>query len=416
MGQISVRPVVTAFLLRRGRDEPRVFAVRRSERVGTYRGRWSAISGFLEDEPETQACREIQEETGLGPEDLRLLARGGVVTVEDAALAARWLVHPFLFEITGRREPALDWENIEGRWVTPAELGEMDTVPGLLDALARVLPPAMAGWPPVVADAVERLRADRSSGARSLALAAARALLEVVEAGADARRAAAALSLARPSMAPVGVALRRLLDLRPSRRGLAVLETEWDLAQASVAEYAAQVLPARVLTLSSGSTVTEALLARRPDLVVVAESRPLLEGRSTAAALAEEGLPVEVTADAAIPFALADVDALLLGADTLLAGGSAVNKTGSLAAALAARDAGRPVYVASELSKTAARTWFVVEEMAGEEVWPEAPGGVRVRNPYFERIPAELIQGIITEAGLLSPVELAERIGSPSRP
>jgi len=53
--------VVTAFLQYAGR----ILLVQRSGRVGSYQGRWSAISGYLEDAtPLAQACREIREETG----------------------------------------------------------------------------------------------------------------------------------------------------------------------------------------------------------------------------------------------------------------------------------------------------------------------------------------------------------------
>ena len=64
MSRVSV---VTAFL----RHQDRVLLVRRSDRVGTYQGRWSAISGYLEDDaPLQQAYREIREETGLSQDQI----------------------------------------------------------------------------------------------------------------------------------------------------------------------------------------------------------------------------------------------------------------------------------------------------------------------------------------------------------
>ena len=59
--------VVTSFLLRRspaGSDE--LFLVRRSNRVGTYHGRWAGVSGFVEAPPDEQAYVELAEETHLG--------------------------------------------------------------------------------------------------------------------------------------------------------------------------------------------------------------------------------------------------------------------------------------------------------------------------------------------------------------
>ena len=90
------KPVVTAFLRYRGR----VLLVRRSGRVGSYQGRWSAISGYLEDpDPLQQALREIREETGLDTEVLRLRARAEPLEVPAPELGICWMVHPFLFEL-----------------------------------------------------------------------------------------------------------------------------------------------------------------------------------------------------------------------------------------------------------------------------------------------------------------------------
>lgn len=413
MGSTKIRDVVTAFLVRRSASGVRLFVVRRSGRVGTYQGRWSAISGYLEDAAEAQARRELAEEAGLGPADLALLSAGSPLTVEDAALATRWRVHPFLFELVSPAEPALDWENVEGQWIEPAALASLETVPALAEALDRVLPPSLAGYPPEITSAVERLRADRSSGAAALAHQAARALVKAVEHGADPAAAAAGLSMARPSMAPLAGALRRLLVLGPTAASLRALEAEWGAIRSRLASEASRHLPGRLLTQSASASVTAALLARRPDRTVVAESRPLLEGRTTARALANAGLAVEIVTDAAVATTLPAVDAVVLGADTLLADGSAVNKVGALPLALAAREAGRPLYVVADSSKVAPRTWFVVEEMPAEEVWPDPPAGIEVRNPYFERVPPGLITGIITERGLVAPGD-ARTATSPS--
>ena len=157
--------VVTCFLLRRaasgpssasgGSGQAQVLLLRRSERVGTYRGRWAGVSGYLEaGRPLEQAYREIEEEVGLGRGDVRLLAQGEPLAVPDETIDTRWTVHPFLFEVvTGGGEPGddagdlkvaptgslrLDWEHTEMRWVRPEELPALETVPGLAEALARV--------------------------------------------------------------------------------------------------------------------------------------------------------------------------------------------------------------------------------------------------------------------------------------
>jgi 8-oxo-dGTP pyrophosphatase MutT (NUDIX family) len=163
--------VVTCFLLRRGEgDDPsagsgqaQVLLLRRSERVGTYRGLWASVSGYLEaSTPLEQAYREIEEEVGLGRGDpstgsgqapsthsassgqagsgqaVRLLAQGEPLVVPDKTIDTRWTVHPFLFEVLQPEHIRLDWEHTESRWVKPEEVPALETVPGLAEALARV--------------------------------------------------------------------------------------------------------------------------------------------------------------------------------------------------------------------------------------------------------------------------------------
>ncbi|MEZ4682652.1 MAG: NUDIX domain-containing protein [Caldilineaceae bacterium] len=138
------QPVVTAFLRHAGK----ILLVRRSEAVGSYRGRWSAISGYLEDPTALgQARREIREETGLTDDQVHLIATAPPIPVPAPALGHEWLVHPFLFEIDfdgdfGSDDPAairLDWENREMRWVEPQELADYPTVPALDAALSACL-------------------------------------------------------------------------------------------------------------------------------------------------------------------------------------------------------------------------------------------------------------------------------------
>ncbi len=137
--------VVTSFLLRTspdGHDE--VLILRRSRRVGTYRGRWAGVSGYLEGAPsraEEQARREIQEETGLTQVDVELLRAGQPLTFEDDDVNTRWTVHPFLFRLRSGAAIAIDWEHTETRWVRPGAVSRYRTVPRLKEALARVYPP-----------------------------------------------------------------------------------------------------------------------------------------------------------------------------------------------------------------------------------------------------------------------------------
>jgi len=114
--------------------------LRRSQQVGSYHGRWAGVSGYVEATPDEQALTEIREETGLQPEDLQLLRKGEILTVEDEELGVRWLVHPYLFHINSRAKVRTDWEHIEARWILPKDIGDFATVPRLKETLDSVYP------------------------------------------------------------------------------------------------------------------------------------------------------------------------------------------------------------------------------------------------------------------------------------
>lgn len=132
--------VVTAFL----RHEGRILLLQRSDRVGSYRGRWAAVSGYLEEPTAfAQALREIEEETGIPPCAVALVAEGQPIAVDDDSLRRRWVVHPFLFDLVSPRPVRLDWEHSAFRWVHPRELARLPTVPRLVAALAACWPAAL---------------------------------------------------------------------------------------------------------------------------------------------------------------------------------------------------------------------------------------------------------------------------------
>lgn len=128
---MKTRHVITAFLRRDGC----ILLVRRSEHVGTYQGKWSGISGFLETDPLQQAYTELREETGVSPSDVTLASTASPLEVPDRDRDTCWVVHPFLFDLAPDGKIALDWENTEHRWTAPEEVGALPTVPKLDAAL-----------------------------------------------------------------------------------------------------------------------------------------------------------------------------------------------------------------------------------------------------------------------------------------
>ena len=129
---VKPKPVVSAFLRNRGR----YLVLRRSERVGSFQGRWSAVSGYIEghEDARHRALQEIREETRLTGARFRRAGEPLVTRLGNTA----FVVHPFLFDVPSRRL-RLDWENVEHRWIAPEELANLDTVPRLGDVLDRLL-------------------------------------------------------------------------------------------------------------------------------------------------------------------------------------------------------------------------------------------------------------------------------------
>jgi 8-oxo-dGTP diphosphatase len=133
--------VVTCFLLRRSGGDDEILLLRRSQQVGTYRGRWAGVSGYIEEtDPLTQAYTEVEEETGLAREDVQLLRTGEPLEVVDAEADRRWIVHPFLFEVGESDRIRADWEHVETRWIRPKDIFQYEAVPQLAETLMRVYP------------------------------------------------------------------------------------------------------------------------------------------------------------------------------------------------------------------------------------------------------------------------------------
>lgn len=146
------------------------------------------------------------------------------------------------------------------------------------------------------------------------------------------------------------------------------------------------------------------------------ETRPLLQGaRLTAFELAAAGIDVTVLCDGAAASLLASgkVGLVVVGADRIAANGDTANKIGTLGVALAAKYHGVPFYVAAPLStfdRTLASGGSIpIEERDAQEVRggfgvATVAAGAGCWNPAFDVTPAELIAGIVTERGVITPV------------
>jgi len=144
---------------------------------------------------------------------------------------------------------------------------------------------------------------------------------------------------------------------------------------------------------------------------VVKETRPRKQGHITAEQLREWGVPVTVIVDNAGRRYLDEVDHVLVGADSIAADGSVINKVGTSMLAVCARERGVPVMVAAQTLKLHpdTLTGHTVEiEMRDEtEVLAdddrERLGDPDVENPAFDVTPPRYVDAIVTERGQFPP-------------
>lgn len=151
--------------------------------------------------------------------------------------------------------------------------------------------------------------------------------------------------------------------------------------------------------------------------VYAGETRPLLQGaRLTAWELMQRGVDTTLVCDSMAAPLLRDgaAQAVIVGADRITARGDVANKIGTYGLAVLAKHHAAPFYVAApsttfDLSIESGAD-IPIEERAAEEVTEPfgrrtAPEGVAVWNPAFDVTPAELVTAIITERGVISPVD-----------
>ncbi len=155
-----------------------------------------------------------------------------------------------------------------------------------------------------------------------------------------------------------------------------------------------------VLTLSNSKTILKILILlskRNVKLkVIIAESRPKLEGRILARNLLKNKIRVEFITDAILPQFVNKADAVIIGADKILSNGNIINKAGSLSAAILCHYYNKPLYVLASKDKLIKREKHIQEEYLPAEVWRYSSSYLKVVNIYFEEVNNKLITKVIT--------------------
>lgn len=226
-------------------------------------------------------------------------------------------------------------------------------------------------------------------------------------------QAARALCRAHPAMAGFRTAAATALG-KPD--GLEALALRVRRAPAAIARVSVPALalrsdrrrPLTLVTCSRSAAVERTILlaaATERVLVRCAESRPGREGADLAEALAAAGLAVELYTDAGIGSAVADADAVIVGADAI-SGRAFINKVGTGALCACARAAGVQVLVLAGREKILPDAAFAQLQTGSAPASEAFAAGVTMRNPSFERVSLDLVSLVGTDGGVIPPEEV----------
>ena len=198
-------------------------------------------------------------------------------------------------------------------------------------------------------------------------------------------------------------------------------------ANCAMGDFGASLLPenCRILThcnagaLATGGygtalgVVRSGFSANKITQVYADETRPWLQGtRLTAWELLEDNIPVTLVTESAAATLMKEkmVDWVIVGSDRIAANGDVANKIGTYHLAVLARYHGVKLMVAAPLSTvdfnmaTGNEIW--IEERDAHEILTTngqriAPENAQAWNPVFDVTPAELVDAIVTEKGII---------------
>ncbi|GAB4526509.1 MAG: S-methyl-5-thioribose-1-phosphate isomerase [Pleurocapsa sp.] len=157
---------------------------------------------------------------------------------------------------------------------------------------------------------------------------------------------------------------------------------------------------------------------KRLQRVFADETRPRLQGaKLTAWECVQEGIPVTVIADNMAAHCMQQnmIDLVVVGADRIAANGDTANKIGTYSLAIVAQAHKIPFFVAAPFStidfELADGSQIPIEERDAKEIHTIGKTNIcaseaEFYNPAFDVTPAHLIEGIITEQGVIKPQDL----------
>lgn len=251
-------------------------------------------------------------------------------------------------------------------------------------------------------------------GAENVAKAAAKALLIRHD-----KKAIKKLISLRPTEPCLRNTIKFILSHSEIKEGVKKALLHFDLSKKKIAEIGSKLIEnnSTIFTHCHSNTVMSILLKAKEKgkkfKVIATETRPLYQGHITALQLSKAKIPVTLVIDSAARVALKESDIMLIGCDAITTT-RIYNKIGSEMFAIMAKQLDVPVYVATNSWKFDVKSIYGTEEKiekrSEKEIWSNAPRGVKILNPAFEKINPDLISGIISELGIFMRKSFIEAI------
>jgi 8-oxo-dGTP diphosphatase len=135
--KLQTRKVASTFVEYKGK----ILILKRSRKVGSYRGRWGVVSGHIEEgetEEET-SLKELKEEIGLDPNLIEKLIKSTPFELSDTKLGIRWEITPFRAILKTKPDIKIDWEHVKFLWINPLELSKFKTAPLLYQGYLKTI-------------------------------------------------------------------------------------------------------------------------------------------------------------------------------------------------------------------------------------------------------------------------------------
>jgi translation initiation factor 2B subunit (eIF-2B alpha/beta/delta family) len=170
-----------------------------------------------------------------------------------------------------------------------------------------------------------------------------------------------------------------------------------------------------ILTHSASSNIEgilkEAKRLKRRFKVICTESRPRLEGQKFARSLIKSGIKTKLIPDSDISRAVKEAHFVMTGTERITEN-TFVNKTGTTAIAIIAKEYDKPFYIAANTNKILLKRTYPVRfnSVNESELMAQNHDHLTIQNIYFEEIPLDFVHKFITENSIFERDEFIERL------